>query len=116
MATTDIDKRASPSINAAKIVTSTFNVDQIRDLVALTAREASHGAAHTAGAHRVLPKRHEHGLLVDGVKGEIEPGLRQLRGLRVLLQRLENVRRRGEYVLRVETDPRLQVLVFGHDA
>jgi hypothetical protein len=116
MATTDIDKRASPSINAAKIVTSTFNVDQIRDLVALTASEASHGAAHTAGARLVLPKRHEHGLLVDGVKGEIEPGLRQLRGLRVLLQRLENVRRCGEYVLRVETDPRLQVFVFGHDA
>lgn len=82
--------------------------DEVGDLVALAAGQASHGLAHAAGAGDVPAERGEHGLGVHGAEGVVEARARGVRGLRVGAQRVEDVRRGRVHVLGVEADPGLE--------
>lgn len=114
--TTHVHELASLGVDLAKVVAATFDVEQVRDLVALAASKAGHGLAHTPRARRVLAESDEHGLLVDRVEGELEAGTGERGGFGVGLECLEHVGGSREDVLAVEGNPGVQIAVLGKHA
>ena len=112
----NINKRAPLLIQLPEIIPPLLHIHKERRLVALAAGQARHGATHAPRAHGVLAKGREHGLLIHGIKRELEAGAGERRRLGVGVQSLQDVAGRGEDVLSVEADPGLHVLVLGEDA
>lgn len=111
VAPTNINKGTLFGINIREIIV----IDKVAELVTLTTSQAGHGKTHALSSHRVLAKRSEHGLHVNGVIGEVKASPSQRCTLRMSSQCLERVGGSGEDVLCVEPDPALETFVFGED-